>query len=114
MLSQSNIVANILQFSQATKDYIKNGKEIVITAIPMYHIFALTINTPANFCIGSKNVLIADPRDMQSFIKTWQSTKATFFTGVNSLFNGLILTPGFEDIDFSGLKLTVGGGTPVQ
>ncbi len=114
MLSHSNIIANVLQFSETAKDYIEKGKEIVVTAIPMYHIFALTVNTLANFSVGSKNVLIADPRDMASFVKTWQATKATFFTGVNTLFNGLVHTPGFEDIDFSSLKLTVGGGAPVQ
>jgi len=114
MLSHSNIIANVLQFSETAKDFIEKGNEIVITAIPMYHIFALTVNTLANFSVGSKNVLIADPRDMASFVKTWQSTKATFFTGVNTLFNGLVHTPGFEDIDFSSLKLTVGGGAPVQ
>lgn len=114
MLTHSNIIANVLQFGETAKDFIKKGEEIVITAIPMYHIFALTVNTLANFSVGSKNVLIADPRDMPSFVKTWQSTKATFFTGVNTLFNGLVHTPGFNDIDFSSLKLTVGGGAPVQ
>ena len=114
MLCHRNIVANILQFEEIAKDYLLKGQETVITAIPMYHIFALTINTLANFAIGSNNVLIANPRDMESFVKTWQSTKASFFTGVNTLFNGLVHTPGFSDIDFSQLKLTIGGGAPVQ
>lgn len=114
MLCHSNIIANVLQFQETAKDYIVKGEETVITAIPMYHIFALTVNTLANFSVGSNNVLITDPRDMPSFVKTWQATKATFFTGVNTLFNGLVHTPGFDEIDFSCLKLTVGGGAPVQ
>ena len=114
MLCHRNIIANILQFEEIAKDYLLKGQETVITAIPMYHIFALTINTLSNFAIGSNNVLIANPRDMASFVKTWRSTKASFFTGVNTLFNGLVHTPGFSDIDFSYLKLTIGGGAPVQ
>lgn len=114
MLCHRNIIANILQFDQTAKEFFEKGKETVITAIPMYHIFALTVNTLANFSLGSNNVLIANPRDMASFVKTWQSVKASFFTGVNTLFNGLVHTPGFEDIDFSSLRLTVGGGAPVQ
>lgn len=114
MLCHRNIIANILQFEQTSKEYIVKGEETIITAIPMYHIFALTVNTLANFAIGSNNVLIANPRDMDSFVKIWQSTKASLFTGVNTLFNGLVHTAGFSDIDFSTLKLSIGGGAPVQ
>ncbi|MGB0494714.1 MAG: AMP-binding protein [Kangiellaceae bacterium] len=114
MLSHGNIIANLLQYNQVTQNYLEKGKETVMTAIPMYHIFALTVNTLASFNLGAKNILIANPRDMPSFVKTWQTSQATFFTGVNTLFNGLIHTPGFDEIDFSSLKLTVGGGAPVQ
>ncbi|MBL4664772.1 MAG: AMP-binding protein, partial [Nitrospinaceae bacterium] len=114
MLTHGNVIANILQYEEFVRQLIDKGKETIITAIPMYHIFALAVNTLSYFKFGSKNVLIANPRDMQGFIKTWQQTKATFFTGVNTLFNGLVHTPGFSDIDFSSLKLTVGGGAPVQ
>ena len=114
MLSHGNIVANILQYREFAKDKIDFGNETIITAIPMYHIFALSVNTLSYFSFGTTNVLIANPRDMPAFVKTWESTKATIFTGVNTLFNGLVHTPGFSDINFESLKLTVGGGAPVQ
>ncbi len=114
MLSHGNLIANILQYEELAKQMIDHGEETIITAIPMYHIFALSVNTLSYFKFGAKNVLIANPRDMQSFVKTWQQTRATFFTGVNTLFNGLLHTSGFSDINFSSLKLTVGGGAPVQ
>ncbi len=114
MLNHGNVIANILQYEEFARHLIDKGEETIITAIPMYHIFALSVNTLSYFKFGSKNVLIANPRDMQGFVKTWQQTKATFFTGVNTLFNGLVHTSGFSDIDFSSLKLTVGGGAPVQ
>lgn len=114
MLSHGNLIANIMQYEEIAGDLVDKGKETIITAIPMYHIFALSVNTLSYFKFGAKNVLIANPRDMQGFVKAWQQTKATFFTGVNTLFNGLVHTPGFSDIDFSCLKLTVGGGAPVQ
>jgi len=93
---------------------IEDGKEIVITAIPMYHIFALMVNTLYFFKRGAVNVLVTNPRDMASFVKTWAAAKPTVFTGVNTLYNGLLHTPGFADIDFSGLKFAMGGGAPVQ
>lgn len=114
MLTHGNLIANIVQYSEFANDLIELGKETVITAIPMYHIFALCVNTLSYFSFGAANVLITNPRDMAGFVKTWQNTPATFFTGVNTLFNGLVHTPGFEDVDFSMLKLTVGGGAPVQ
>jgi long-chain acyl-CoA synthetase len=114
MLSHGNLIANIIQYREFARDKINFGKETVITAIPMYHIFALSVNTLSYFSFGTTNVLIANPRDMPAFVKTWQSTEATIFTGVNTLYNGLLHTPGFEQIDFSNLKLCVGGGAPVQ
>jgi len=114
MLSHGNIVANILQYQEFAKDKVMHGNEVVITAIPMYHIFALTANALCYFFFGAKNILVTNPRDMVSFVKVWQDNKATFFTGVNTLFNGLLHTPGFDRIDFSTLKLTIGGGAAVQ
>jgi len=113
MLNHGNLISNILQFEAFATHLIDKGNETIITAIPMYHIFALSVNTLSYFSFGSKNVLIANPRDMASFVATWQKTKATAFTGVNTLFNGLVHTAGFDKIDFSTLKLTVGGGAPV-
>ncbi|MDQ7048002.1 MAG: AMP-binding protein [Enterobacterales bacterium] len=114
MLSHGNLVSNIHQYREIAGDRIDYGKEVVITAIPMYHIFALCANTLCYFSFGSVNVLITNPRDMPSFVETWKHTNATFFTGVNTLFNGLVHTPGFDQIDFSSLKLSIGGGAPVQ
>lgn len=114
MLSHGNLIANILQYQEFTKKHIDHGNDIVITAIPMYHIFALMANTLAYFCFGAKNVLVTNPRDMESFVEIWKNTRATTFTGVNTLFNGLLHTPGFDQVDFSALKVCVGGGAAVQ
>lgn len=114
MLSHGNLIANILQYEEFAKNHIHYGNDIVITAIPMYHIFALMANTLAYFTFGAKNILVTNPRDMPSFVEVWKNTKATMFTGVNTLFNGLLHTPGFEQLDFSSLKLCIGGGAAVQ
>jgi long-chain acyl-CoA synthetase len=114
MLTHGNLVGNILQFEAMDPAMIQDGEEIVITAIPMYHIFALMVNTLYFFKRGAVNVLVTNPRDMESFVKTWAAAKPSVFTGVNTLYNGLLHTPGFSDIDFSGLKFAMGGGAPVQ
>ena len=114
MLTHGNLIGNILQYEEFSKNHIHYGNEIVITAIPMYHIFALMANTLAYFTFGAKNVLVTNPRDMPSFVEVWKNTKATMFTGVNTLFNGLLHTPGFDQADFSSLKLCIGGGAAVQ
>lgn len=114
MLSHGNLIANILQYEEFAQNEIDYGNDIVITAIPMYHIFALMANTLAYFTFGAKNVLVTNPRDMPSFVEIWKNTPATTFTGVNTLFNGLLHTPGFDQVDFSALKLCIGGGAAVQ
>jgi len=114
MLSHGNLIANILQYQEFAKNHIHYGNDIVITAIPMYHIFALMANTLSYFYFGAKNVLVTNPRDMPSFVEIWKTTSATMFTGVNTLFNGLLHTPGFDQVDFSTLKLSIGGGAAVQ
>ena len=114
MLSHGNIITNIMQFQEFSKAQINHGIDIIITAIPMYHIFALTVNTICYFYSGAKNVLVTNPRDMANFVEVWKNTPATAFTGVNTLFNGLLHTPGFDQVDFSSLKLCVGGGAAVQ
>lgn len=113
MLSHGNLIANILQYQEFAKNHIHYGNDVVITAIPMYHIFALMANTLGYFYFGAKNVLVTNPRDMPSF-EIWKNTPATMFTGVNTLFNGLLHTPGFDQVDFSSLKLCIGGGAAVQ
>jgi long-chain acyl-CoA synthetase len=114
MLTHGNLLANVKQFEAVNLGAIEKGSETIITAIPMYHIFALMVNTICFFELGATNVLVANPRDMESFVKTWADNRPTFFSGVNTLYVGLMHTPGFSDIDFSSLKLAVGGGAPVQ
>jgi len=114
MLTHGNLIANMLQFDMVDPGIIKDGEEVVLTAIPMYHIYALTVNTLAFFKRGGTNVLVTDPRNMESFVQIWAAARPTVVTGVNTLYNGLLHTPGFSDIDFSGLKLASGGGAPVQ
>ena len=114
MLNHGNLIANILQYEEFAKNHFEYGKEVVITAIPMYHIFALMANTLCHFYLGAKNVLVTNPRDMPSFVELWKNTPATMFTGVNTLFNGLLHTSGFSDVDFSSLKICIGGGAAVQ
>jgi long-chain acyl-CoA synthetase len=114
MLTHGNLLANIAQFEAIDPGYIVKGSEVVITAIPMYHIFALMVNTLTFFKLGGSNVLVTNPRDMESFVKTWAACSPTIFTGVNTLYVGLLHTPGFSDIDFSNLKISMGGGAPVQ
>ena len=114
MLSHGNLIANILQYQEIAKNHINYGNDVVITAIPMFHIFALMVNNLSYFAFGAKNVLVTNPRDMPSFVEVWKNTPATVFTGVNTLFNGLLHTPGFDQVDFSSLKFCLGGGAAIQ
>ena len=114
MLTHGNIVANLLQGNAWWGQRLQEGQEVVITALPMYHIFALTGNCLGFMNRGGHNVLITNPRDFPAFIKVLQETPWTCLTGVNTLFNALMATPGFEKIDFSRVKLTLGGGMAVQ
>ena len=114
MLSHGNLVANMLQSTAWLGDMLKPGEEIVVTALPLYHIFALTANCLMFVNMGGKNLLITNPRDMPGFVKELSEIKFTGITGVNTLFNGLLNTPGFSDIDFSSMKLSLGGGMAVQ
>ena len=114
-LSHGNIVSHNSMITQWFKPYMnKNGDDLIITAIPMYHIFALTVNGVLMFSTGVKNVLITNPRDMKGFVKELKKHKFSILTGVNTLFNGLLNTPGFKDLDFSHLHGAVGGGMAVQ
>ena len=114
MLTHGNMVANMQQSSAWLGTNVSEGEEIIITAIPLYHIFALTANCLVFMKFGGLNHLITNPRDMPGFVKTLQGIRFTALTGVNTLFNGLLNTPGFEKVDFSALHLTLGGGMAVQ
>jgi len=115
MLTHGNMVSNILQaYHWIVVDDLDEGKEIIITALPLYHIFSLTANCLTFMKLGALNVLITNPRDMPGFVKELKKFKFTAFTGVNTLFNALMNTDGFKDLDFSALKMTLGGGMAVQ
>ncbi|XQW83776.1 long-chain-fatty-acid--CoA ligase FadD [Thalassotalea piscium] len=114
MLTHRNMVANLEQAKAAIKPQLEEGKELVVTALPLYHIFALTANCLTFITLGGTNLLITNPRDMPGFIKELSKYKFTAITGVNTLFNGLLNTPGFAELDFSHLKLSLGGGMAVQ
>lgn len=113
-LSHGNIVANMQQISAWMKPKLKESEETVITALPLYHIFALTVNCLAMLKIGAHNVLITNPRDMPAFCKELGKHRFSVFTGVNTLFNGLLNQDAFRALDFSSLKVAVGGGMAVQ
>jgi long-chain acyl-CoA synthetase len=114
-LSHGNIVAHNSMIIEWFKPYMsKGGDDIIITAIPMYHIFALTVNGVLMFNTGVKNVMITNPRDMPGFVKELKKHKFTIMTGVNTLFNGLLNNPDFKNLDFSYLKGAIGGGMAVQ
>ena len=114
MLSHKNVISNVMQVSECMDILLEDGEEVVITALPLYHIFALVCNSLVMFNFGARNILITNPRDMKNFIKEISNQKFSIITGVNTLFNGLLNNANFEDIDFSKLKVAFGGGMAVQ
>ncbi len=114
MLTHRNMVANMQQAGVWVGTGLDPGNEAIVTALPLYHIFALTANGLVFMKLGGLNHLISNPRDMPGFVKELQKTRFTAITGVNTLFNGLLNTPGFDKVDFSPLKMTLGGGMAVQ
>ncbi len=114
-LSHRNIIAHNMMITQWFKPYMADDHhDLIITAIPMYHIFALTVNGVLMYSSGVKNVLITNPRDIPGFVKELSKHKFTIVTGVNTLFNGLLNNEDFKNLDFSHLKGAVGGGMAVQ
>jgi long-chain acyl-CoA synthetase len=114
MLTHRNMVANMLQALAWISPNMREGEEVVVTALPLYHIFALTANFLVFARVGGYNHLITNPRDMPAFVKAISTIRFTALTGVNTLFAGLLNTPGFDKVDFSRLHLTLGGGMAVQ
>jgi long-chain acyl-CoA synthetase len=114
VLTHRNMVANTLQVVAFMPELAQFDNPAVITALPLYHIFALTTNMLVFTYVGGNNVLITNPRDMPGFVKELAKVKFTFITGVNTLFNALLNTPGFETLDFSSLRVALGGGMAVQ
>lgn len=114
MLTHRNMVGNLEQVTGCLDSFFVKGGEYVVTALPLYHIFALTANFFTFFKYGGTNLLITNPRDMPGFVKELAKFPFTAITGVNTLFNGLLNTPGFSELNFSTLKLSLGGGMAVQ
>ena len=112
-LSHRNLVANTEQFKAFTPDALRPGKEVVVTALPLYHIFALMVNFITYFSIGAENWLVPNPRDMAGFVGTLKQAHCTVFTGVNTLFGGLLMQPNIGEVDFSHLRVAIGGGAAV-
>ncbi len=113
-LSHGNLCANVQQVEAWIGYVFKEGQDTIITALPLYHIFALTANCIVFFRYGAINVLITNPRDMKAFCKDLQKNPFSILTGVNTLFNGLLNQEAFRNLDFSKLKLSLGGGMAVQ
>jgi long-chain acyl-CoA synthetase len=114
MLLHRNIVANLLQAGAWVKPFIGERRHVVITPLPLYHIFSLTANCLTFMTLGAENVLITNPRDIPGLVKEMSKHSFTAFTGVNTLFNALLNNAEFHRLDFSTLQLTLGGGMAVQ
>lgn len=114
MLSHSNMVHNVEQSCAWIGDALDEERVVAITALPLYHIFSLEGNCLSIMKLGGENILITNPRDFGGFVKELGKHRFTYFTGVNTLFNALLNTEGFADVDFSALKITIGGGMAVQ
>jgi long-chain acyl-CoA synthetase len=113
VLTHNNILSNIQQLDLWVGPHVSKGREIIITALPLYHIFSFSVNFIYFFSIGSNNILIANPRDLKSFVNDLSKYRFTVITAVNTLFNLLLTSSKFKKIDFTSLKFAVGGGMSV-
>lgn len=113
-LTHRNIAANMLQILEWKKPLLKVGEEVILTPLPLYHIFSLTVNCFAFLHFGGKNILITNPKDIPAFIKLMVSKHFTVLTGVNTLFNALMNHKDFESLDLKKLKISVAGGMALQ
>jgi long-chain acyl-CoA synthetase len=114
VLTHGNIVANMAQARSWIRARVADGEELIVTALPLYHIFSLTANCLVYASIGATNLLITNPRDIPGFVKQLGKHRFTAITGVNTLFNALLNNPDFAKLDFSALRITLGGGMAVQ
>jgi len=112
-LSHSNLVANTEQFKAFMGDALRPGEDAIVTALPLYHIFALMLNFLAYYSIGAENWLVPNARDVDSLVETLRQARPTAFTGVNTLFGALVMHPKIADVDFSRLRVAIGGGAAV-
>ncbi len=114
ILTNKNIIANMLQAKEWMSPLLRDGEEVIITALPLYHIFSLTVNCLIMMSKGGENILITNPKDIPGFIKELKKHKFTVMTGVNTLFNALMNNPKFSEIDFKSVKLSVAGAMALQ
>ena len=114
MLTHGNMLANVVQIHAWVKNHVTEGEELVVTALPLYHIFAMTANCFLFIRLGGTNLLITNPRDISGFIAELAKYPFTILTGVNTLFNALLNHPKFATINFARVKVTLGGGAAVQ
>ena len=112
-LSHRNLVANTEQFKAFIPDALRPGQEIVVTALPLYHIFALMVNFISCFSIGAANWLVPNPREIDGFVEILRKARCTIFTGVNTLYGGLLMHPKIAEVDFTRLRVAIGGGAAV-
>jgi long-chain acyl-CoA synthetase len=112
-LSHGNLVANTEQFKAFIPDALHPGQEVVVTALPLYHIFALMVNFITYFSVGAENWLVPNPRDIDSLCETLKTSRLTVFTGVNTLFGAMTMHPKIKEVDFSNLRVAIGGGAAV-
>jgi long-chain acyl-CoA synthetase len=113
-LTHANLVANTLQAAAWAKPFFAVDAGVVVTPLPLYHVYSLTANLFCFVELGGHNLLITDPRDLKFFIKELRKHRFAFFTGVNTLFNALLRARGFKELDFSALRVSMGGGMAVQ
>ncbi|MBK7790669.1 MAG: AMP-binding protein [Saprospiraceae bacterium] len=114
MLTNRNMIANMLQMKTWMETTLSDGNEVALSPLPMYHIFAFTVNCLALTALGAKTVLVTNAKDISSVIKEFEKNKITVFSGLNTLFNAMLNHPDFAGKDFSGLKVTVAGGMALQ
>ena len=112
-LSHANLLANTAQYKAFMAEALRPGEEVVVTALPLYHIFALMVNFLTYFSLGAENWLVPNPRDPDGFVDVLMRARPTVFTGVNTLFGGLLMHPKIGEVDFSRLRLAIGGGAAV-
>ncbi len=114
MLTNRNLVANMLQIQAIMMPFLEERKETVICPLPLYHIFAFTVNCLALMSVGAKSILITNPRDLSTIVSAFKKYPISLMTGVNTLFNALLNNKSFGELDFQALKITIGGGMAVQ
>src|SRR6516164_5446729 len=112
-LSHRNLVANTEQLKAFIRDALRPGQEVVVTALPLYHIFALMVNFITYFSIGAENWLVPNPRDMDAFCHILRESRFSVITGVNTLYSGMTMHPRIKEVDFSSLRVAIGGGATV-